>query len=164
MSTGLKKVWNEGDRWNEVAYVLYTDSREWRYLLALNPSYDIRSVPAAGVEIPVSGDLGDGKFRPASGQRPGTLKQVDLALDLRGSTSNRSSTAPEGIYPWSSFDLYVNRAGEYTSYALLAPETCNGPTLDSLKAATTPIGTFQQRFETTTQNSLSQPTTTNQSY
>ena len=56
-----KRQWTQRDRWNTLAFREYRDSREWRYLLALNPSYDIRYKPAPGVMIHTSGSIGAGK-------------------------------------------------------------------------------------------------------
>ena len=44
----LKKTWKIKNTWSSVAYEMFRDSREWRYLLKLNPSFDIRFKPAPG--------------------------------------------------------------------------------------------------------------------
>ena len=134
MSTGLKRTWRNGDRWNTLAYTYFRDSREWRYLLALNPSYDIRYFPATGVEIQVSGSLGEGKSTPGGAATPGRLKQVDTNLDLRVSPTIGPGDGNEGIFPWSTFADYSNRLGEYTAAGLMGTERTNGFSLDSPQA------------------------------
>ena len=135
MSTGKKKVWSSRDSWRSVAFALYRESGQWRYLLELNPSFDIRYEPAPGVQLPVSGIVGEGKSTPKQGNNPGTLKQVDINLDLRRSSSMEKANEAPGIFPWATFDGYSERLGEYTALALLSPDRTNGFSLDSPQAS-----------------------------
>ena len=120
--------WQTGDTWRKVAYLYYNDSRQWRRILELNPSYTINEHPAHGVRIKV-----------ASGQAPnvqppralrGTLQQTPTTLDL--TTNQNNVTAKEGFdyWPWSSQDLAVRRMSTYPFQALLQPSDINGLTLE----------------------------------
>ena len=135
MSTGKKKVWQERDTWRGVAYQYFRESGQWRYLLELNPSFDIRYEPAAGVQIPVTGIVARGKSTPKQGGLPGTLKQVDINLDLRRSSAPNGTTSSPGIFPWQSFEGYSERMGDYTAQALLMPDRTNGFAIDSPQAS-----------------------------
>jgi hypothetical protein len=135
MSTGKKKVWSSRDSWRSVAFGLYRESGQWRYLLELNPSFDIRYQPAPGVELPVSGVVEEGKSTPKQGNNPGTLKQVDINLDLRRSSAMEKANQAPGIFPWATFEGYSERLGEYTALALLSPDRTNGFSLDSPQAS-----------------------------
>ena len=135
MSTGLKRTWRTGDTWRNVAYTYFRESGQWRYLLELNSSYDIRYQPSAGVEVHISGDVALGKSTPSQGGAPGTLRQVDTNLDLRsGSQPSPGDQAP-GIFPWTSFGAYSDRLGDYTASALLNRDRTNGFGLDSPQAS-----------------------------
>ena len=135
MSTGLKRTWRVSDTWRNVAYTYFRESGQWRYLLELNPSFDIRYVPAPGVEIHVSGEVGLGKSTPRLSSTPGTLQQVGTNLDLRGGTQPSPADAAPGIFPWDSFGEYAQRLGYYTASALLSPDRTNGFSLDSPQAS-----------------------------
>ena len=135
MSTGKKKVWNERDTWRGVAYQYFRESGQWRYLLELNPSFDIRYEPAPGVQIPVTGIVAEGKSTPKQGGLVGTLKQVDINLDLRGGSRPSAADQSAGIFPWSSFEGYTERLGEYTAQAILNSHRTNGFGLDSPQAS-----------------------------
>ena len=135
MSTGKKTVWSSSDTWRSVAFDFYRESGQWRYLLELNPSFDIRYEPAPGVQLPVSGVVGEGKSIPKQGSTPGTLKQVDINLDLRRSSSMEKADQAPGIFPWATFEGYSERLGEYTALALLSPDRTNGFSLDSPQAS-----------------------------
>jgi len=134
-----KRTWKERDRWNTVAYKTYRDSREWRHLLALNPSYDIRYRPAAGVQINVEGPVEASKKQPSGYGIPGLLKGTDMNLDLRGGFDDMSIQEPDSqtdnIWPWSNEDAYIDRLGEYTAQGLFGVERFNGYALDSPQAS-----------------------------
>ncbi len=84
MSFGEKRVWQQKDTWRGIAYGRYRDSREWRTLLELNQSYDIRYQPAPGTVIGITGETSQGKTTPGSSNiQNGTLTQVGTNLDLR---------------------------------------------------------------------------------
>jgi len=129
-----KRNWRNGDEWRKLAYAYYRDSRAYRYILALNPSFDIRSIPAPGVVVNVSGELGPGESIPSQASTPGLLQQVDLNLDLRAGSEVTPSSTQNSIFPWQSFALYSDRLGQYTAAALLAPDRTNGFSLDSPQA------------------------------
>ena len=135
MSTGLKRTWRTGDTWRNVAYTYFRESGQWRYLLELNSSFDIRYVPAPGVEVQISGEVGLGKSTPRLSSTPGTLQQVDTNLDLRGGTQPSSADEAPGIFPWDSYGEYAQRLGDYTAGALLGPDRTNGFSLDSPQAS-----------------------------
>ena len=126
--------WRNGDEWRTLAFNYYRDSRTYRYILELNPSFDIRSIPAPGVVVYVGGELGPGKYKPSQASLPGTLQQVDLNLDLRAGTDVVPTSLQSSIFPWDSANEYSNRLGEYTAAALLAPDRTNGFSLDSPQA------------------------------
>jgi len=135
MSEGLKRTWQSGDTWRNIAYTYFRESGQWRYLLDLNPSYDIRYHPSPSTEIQVSGRLGAGKTIPSQANSPGTLTQVDTALDLRASSQMSSSDQAPGIFPWDTSGEYTERLAEYTAAALLSPDRTNGFSLDSPQAS-----------------------------
>ena len=99
----LKKTWTEKDTWNSVAYGLFRDTREWRYLIKLNPSYDIRYRPAPGTRVYVSGDAGGDTNPPKGSGKSGTLTQMGNNMLVGPDALN---DADSGIYPWSSFRGY----------------------------------------------------------
>lgn len=129
-----KRIWKDRDFWRTLAFKEYRDSREWRYLLALNPSYDIRYRPAAGVPIYTSGYIGAGKKVPERSGAAGLLKSPDMKLDkMLGSQT--ASTHPDAMFfPWASVDTYADRMGEYTATSLLSPDRTNGYSIDSPQA------------------------------
>ena len=129
-----KRTWKNGDEWRTLAYNFYRDSRTYRYILELNPSFDIRSIPAPGVVVNVSGELGAGKYKPSQASVPGLLQQVDLNLDLRGGNDVSPTSVQESIFPYDSFAVYADRLGQYTAAALLARDRTNGFSLDSPQA------------------------------
>ena len=135
MSTGLKRTWRTSDTWRKVAYAYFRESGQWRYLLELNPSFDIRYSPAPGVQIQASGEVGLGKSTPRRSSTPGTLQQVGTNLDLRGGTQPSAADEAPGIFPWDSFGGYAQRLGDYTAMALLSPDRTNGFSLDSPQAS-----------------------------
>lgn len=135
MSTGLKRTWRTSDSWRGVAYTYFRESGQWRYLLELNPSFDIRYQPAVGVEIQVSGPVALGKNVPGNASTPGTLQQVDTNLDLRSSSQPTSADGAPGVFPWSTYGGYAERLGDYTAAALLGPDRTNGFSLDSPQAS-----------------------------
>ena len=135
MSTGLKRIWRTGDTWRSVAYSYFRESGQWRYLLELNSSYDIRYQPSPRVEIQVSGAVALGKSTPSQGGTPGTLKQVDINLDLRRDSAPSKADQSPGIFPWSSFEGYTERLGDYTAQAILNSHRTNGFGLDSPQAS-----------------------------
>jgi len=129
-----KKTWRNGDEWRSLAFNYYRDSREYRYILALNPSFDIRSIPSPGVVVNVSGELGSGEYKPSQASVPGLLQQVDLTLDLRSGNDVAPTSVQNSIFPYDSFDVYADRIGQYTAAALLASDRTNGFSLDSPQA------------------------------
>ena len=82
MSTGLKRVWSAGDNWRVLGYLYYRNSLEYRQLISLNPSFDIRYLPAPGVEINASGQLGTGVPEPDLLGPGGQLMAPDTVIDL----------------------------------------------------------------------------------
>ena len=129
-----KRNWRNGDEWRKLAYTYYRDSRSYRYILALNPSFDIRSIPSPGVVVNVGGELGPGEYKPSQASIPGLLQQVDLNLDLRAGTDVAPTSVQNSIFPYDSFAVYADRLGQYTAAALLAPDRTNGFSLDSPQA------------------------------
>lgn len=129
-----KRNWQNGDEWRTLAYKFYRDSRTYRYILALNPSFDIRSIPSPGVVVNVSGDLGPGINQPGGASIPGTLQQVGLNLNLQSGSNDSPVSVQNGIFPYDSTALYAERLGLYTAAALLASDRTNGFALDSPQA------------------------------
>ena len=129
-----KVNWRNGDEWRSLAFNYYRDSRAYRYILSLNPSFDIRSIPSPGVVVNVSGELGPGEYKPSQASIPGLLQQVDLNLDLRAGTDVPPTSVQNSIFPYDSFDVYADRIGQYTAAALLASDRTNGFSLDSPQA------------------------------
>ena len=128
------RTWQSRDQWRTLAYREFRDSREWRHLLALNPSYDIRTQPAAGVGVMVSGELGTDEPIPSLGGRSGMLKAPGMTLEpITGNNNLFESTEPLH-FPWSSEDAYMDRVGEYTGMSLMARDRTNGFGIDSRQA------------------------------
>ena len=128
----LKKTWKVKNTWNSLAYEMFRDSREWRYSLELNPSFDIRYKPAPGTRIFAGGDAGGDTDPPKGAGKSGTLTQMGNTLQIG---PDALSDPDSGIYPWSSFRGYANRLGEYTAAALLNTDRINGYSLDSPQAS-----------------------------
>ena len=129
-----KRVWQDRDFWRTIAFKEYRDSREWRYLLALNPSYDIRYRPAAGVPIYTSGYVGAGKKVPERSGMAGLLKSPDMNLAKMMDNQSAITQGNTSYFPWESVDTYADRLGEYTATSLLTPDRTNGFSLDSPQA------------------------------
>lgn len=130
-----KRVWTDRDRWNTLAFKEFRDSREWRYLLALNPSYDIRVKPAPGVQIHTRGYIGAGKPQPKQKGLGGLLKNPDSVLaPATGGLTNPPNALQPSFFPWKSADEYVERLGDYTAQAILGRDRTNGFSLDSPQA------------------------------
>ena len=130
--SNTKKTWRVYDEWHKTAFDLYSDTREWRHLLKLNPSFDIRYSPAPGTRVYVGGDEGDDSQRSQRSRGRGTLQTMGTTIPL---PMDSTDTAYAGIYPWSSFKGYSNRLGEYTAASLLGPDRINGYALDSPQAS-----------------------------
>jgi hypothetical protein len=149
MSTGLKRNWTEGDTWRSVAYLYYRNSLQYKYLLALNPSFDIRYVPSPNVTVNATGEVFDGLKQPqALGPLQGAqgqLRTVDTVLNLSntaGQAGNYPPVGTETIYPFNSYVNYADALGGYTAAALLDADRINGLMLDSDQAFIDPIGSY----------------------
>ena len=129
-----KIVWQNGDEWRTLAYEYYRDTRTYRYILSLNPSFDIRYIPAPGVVVYVGGKVGPGKYQPSQASIPGLLQQVDTNLNLQSGAQKIPASDVVGIFPWDRPVEYADRLGDYTAAALLTPDRTNGFTLDSPQA------------------------------
>lgn len=131
-----RKTWTERDTWRSSAYKNYRDSREWRYLLAINPTYDIRFHPAPGVKVNTIGPVKPGVKVPSNTGQIGLLKTVDTNLDLRSKQNQDNAKSTQfNIWPWTKLDLYVDRLGDYTGSALMSPDRANGYCIDSPQAS-----------------------------
>lgn len=126
-----RKAWEPQDHWYSVAYKEFRDSREWRYLLELNPSYDIRYHPAPTVPINTRGFIGTDKEAPSGGGGAGFLKNPDLNLEMLIQTADVVDSRQPSYFPWSSADAYLDRLGDYTASALLTADRTNGYSFDS---------------------------------
>lgn len=135
---GQTRVWQVGDSWNKIAYAYYGDSREFRQVLDLNQSFDIRTNPAQGVPIFITGPdglLGKSGQSGAAGA-PGTLNQLSTALNLNGPNPNpEEPDIASAIFPWESLEAYTERLSEYTATSLLERDRINGYGFDSPEAA-----------------------------
>lgn len=129
------RTWQARDFWRTVAFKEYQDSREWRYLLALNPSYDIRYRPAAGVKINVSGELGAGEKTPNYAGNPGLLRVSGTNLVPGPTPPSPFFSNQDLFFPWDNADQYNDRLGSYTAQALLSRDRENGWSIDSRQAA-----------------------------
>lgn len=124
------RIWQEGDTWPKVAYLETFDSRNFRKLLRLNPSFDIRTHPAPGIPILVQSSVG------IKNKGKGTLNQLDLSFDLRSGSQN--SNVNVEIFPWDSLEKFTNRLTEYTAASILQADRVNGYSLDSPQALRAP--------------------------
>lgn len=135
---GKTRVWQVADSWNKIAYAYYGDSREFRRVLDYNRSFDIRTNPAQGVPIFLTGPdgiLGKSGQSGAAGA-PGTLNQLSTALNLNGPNSNpEEPDIASAIFPWESLDAYTERLSKYTAASLLNRDRINGYGLDSSEAS-----------------------------
>ena len=129
-----RRKWNPQDRWYSIAYKEYRDSREWRYLLELNPSYDIRYHPSPGVPINTRGFIGAEEKTPVSAVNPGLLKTPDTNLQLMIEGKPANEPRQPSYFPWTTADMYIDRLGDYTASALLGRDRTNGFSLDSPQA------------------------------
>lgn len=135
---GKVRVWQTGDSWNKLGYAYYGDSREFRRLIELNGSFDIRTNPASTVPVFITGPdgiLGKTGSSDAAGA-PWTLNQLSPALNLNGSNPNpEEQDIATAIFPWTSLDGFTERLSEYTAYSLLERDRMNGYGLDSPQAS-----------------------------
>ena len=131
-----RRDWRPQDRWYSVAYHEFRDSREWRHLLALNPSYDIRYHPAPGVPINTQGYVGSENAAPSGSGSPGILKNPDMNLGvlLKDDTTGQTEMT-QSYFPWSSANGFIDRLGDYTASSLLSSDRTNGFALDSPQAS-----------------------------
>jgi hypothetical protein len=130
-----KRIWQSRDSWRGISFKEFRDSREWRYLLELNPSFDIRTHPAPGVPIHTRGYIGAGKSAPKQKGTAGILKNPDLVFDTAvGDQPNPPRSLRPSHFPWNSADEYVERLGDYTAQAMLGRDRTNGFSLDSQQA------------------------------
>lgn len=143
MSDGLKRVWREGDTWRKLGFLYYRNSQEYRSVLQLNPSYDIRYIPAPGTEVVATGLLsGKNGLSESSLATTGLLEQADSTINLTsnsGEAQNFPTSTEQSIFPWDSFAGYSDRLGEYTAAALLNQSRVNGYGLDSPEARVAPL-------------------------
>ena len=131
-----RKTWTERDTWRSAAYKNYRDSREWRYLLEINPTYDIRYQPSPGVQVNTIGPVKPGVKVPQNTGQIGLLKTVGTNLDLRSKQNQDNAKSNQfNIWPWTQLDLYVDRLGDYTGSALMSPDRANGYCIDSPQAS-----------------------------
>ena len=143
MSAGLKRIWGAGDNWRVLGYLYYRNSLEYRQLINLNPSFDIRYTPAPGIEINATGQVGRGEAEPNPLGPGGTLMATDTTINL---TSNGTlgaqypATQDSNFFPWDNIGTYMNRLGQYTAAALLDSDRINGNMLDSPQANFRPVG------------------------
>ena len=126
--SNVKKTWRVYDQWHTTSFDLYSDTREWRHLLKLNPSFDIRYSPAPGTRVYVGGDEGSDQVRSQRSRVGGLLTSMGTTMPL---SQDATETSYEVIYPWESFKGFSNRLGEYTAASLLGPDRINGYALDS---------------------------------
>ena len=135
---GKTRVWQIGDSWNKIAYAYFGDSREFRRVIDLNQSFDIRTNPAQGVPVFITGPdgiLGKTASSGASGA-PGTLNQLSTALNLGGSNPNpEKQDVASAIFPWDNLDEFTDRLSDYAAYSLLERDRTNGYGLDSPQAS-----------------------------
>ena len=130
-----KRQWKTSDKWRTVAFGYFRNSSDWRNIIELNPEYDIRFEPAAGVEINITGPSGAETTLPGIVNTAGLLQVTDTVLDLRGpTTTSLPPSLEEGIFPWDSFEQFSNRLAEYTATAIFERERTNGFGLDSPQA------------------------------
>lgn len=129
-----KKTWQSYDTWRRVAYNEYSDSREWRYCIKLNSSYDIRYMPAPGTRIHVSGSLGSEGGEPSGGGGSGVLQYMTTNLNL-SNAPDKNYSVESTIFPWDSQDAFVDRLGDYTAAGMLDRDRSNGFALDSPQAS-----------------------------
>jgi hypothetical protein len=134
---GKTRVWQIGDSWNKLAYAYYGDSREFRQLLSLNLSFDIRSNPAQGVPVFLTDTTGIlGKSGSGAAGAPGTLNQLSTALNLNGTNPNpEEPDIASAIFPWTNLADFTQRLSVYTAAALLNRDRVNGYGLDSPEAS-----------------------------
>ncbi len=109
------RVVREGDTWGKLGYLDSFDSREFRRILELNPTYDIRSFPAVNLPVKIRGNS-------TEGTSVGTLIQTDGVLDL---SVSRSRDNPD-FFPWSSQEEFDKRLIDYSPSSLSNPEELNG--------------------------------------
>ena len=128
----IVKVSRAGDTWNGVAYTYYNDSREFRTVLQLNPSYDIRAYPAPGIPMLVLDSTGGITTVGSTASAVGSLIQPDQNVDLRAGAP--SNVTPATIFPWDTVEEYEARQADYTVSGLADVNRLNGFTLDTNQA------------------------------
>ena len=128
------RTWQPRDFWRSIAFYEFRDSREWRYLLELNPSYDIRYHPAAGVKVNVSGDIGAGRKVPANSGGSGVLRTAPTVLAPIDTQPASLIPTDDLFFPYDTPDEYDDRLGAYTAMGIMNRDRTNGFSLDSRQA------------------------------
>jgi hypothetical protein len=114
-------TWNPGDTWRKLGYFYYTNSLDYREVIAQNPQWSVITEPPVGAVLSV---------------------EVDNSRTI--GTTNNSGFFPETadlyvqeiIFPFENQAQYDAQAAKYSLYSIVNYNEVNGYTQDTTQAAT----------------------------
>jgi hypothetical protein len=109
--------------WRKLGYLYFTDSLEYREVLAQNPQWTVTELPPLGAQLRISPSAN------TSGT-PGGLSQGSFIFGLP------SGEQALEIFPFDTQAEYTEALNRYTLQGVVERETINGITFDSTQAIT----------------------------
>jgi hypothetical protein len=109
--------------WRKLGYLYFTDSLEYREVLAQNPQWTVTELPPLGAQLRISPSAN------TSGT-PGGLSQGSFIFGLP------SGQNADNIFPFDTQAEYTEALNRYTLQGVIDRETLNGITFDSTQAIT----------------------------
>lgn len=109
--------------WRKLGYLYFTDSLNYREVLAQNSQWKVTELPPIGAQLSISSSEN-------SGGTPGGLTQGSFIFGLPNGESSRE------IYPYDTEEQYDVALYRYTLQGVVDREQLNGLTFDSVQAIT----------------------------
>jgi hypothetical protein len=109
--------------WRKLGYLYFTDSLNYREVLAQNPQWKVTELPPIGAQLHISPSEN-------SGGTPGGLTQGSFIFGLP------NGEAELEIFPFDTQEEYETSLHRYTLQGVVERESINGLTFDSSQAVT----------------------------
>lgn len=109
--------------WRKLGYLCFTDSLQYREVLAQNPQWKVTELPPLGAQLRLSPS-------GSTSGNPGGLTQGSFIFG-RAAGENAAR-----IYPFNTQEEYTASLNRYTLQGVLDREIINGITFDSTQAIT----------------------------
>ncbi len=109
--------------WRKLGYLYFTDSLNYREVLAQNSQWKVTELPPIGAQLHVSASEN-------IGGTPGGLTQGSFIFGLP------NGEAEKEIYPYNTEEEYDTALYRYTLQGVVDRESLNGLTFDSEQAIT----------------------------